>query len=163
MDKTIEERLNEQLNEKDREIDKLEAQIEQLKRDVRSADSGWTIHEKLDSEQTLPVPRLEILILPNGYKDNPWYERICKYRLIYKHFADDVLAIPIGETKVSGGDGRRPVYVGGPHDGKPEMPHRDGAHICHDMAALKLPGFLICEDVVADISHLAGKPEERWS
>lgn len=160
--KTIEERLNEQLHQKDREIRKLEARIEELERDVRSADAGWTIHAKLDTEQTLPVPRLEIIVEANGYTDNPWYERIYTYRLIYKALWGDVIAIPIGRTTSQGGDGRRPVFTDGPYAGKVQMPFRDGAQICHDMQALKLPGFLVCEDVVTDISHLADKPQERW-
>jgi hypothetical protein len=43
------------------------------------------------------------------------------------------------------------------------MPYRDGAHICHDMATFKLPGFLVCGDVVNDISDLAGQPNKRWT
>lgn len=160
--KTIEDRLNEQLAAKDQEIERLRGKIEKLEQDLRGAESGWTIHEKLPAEQTLPVPRLEMVALPNGYDGNEWYETIFKYRLVFKALWGDVLAIPLGETSRKGGSGRRPIYEeGSPYAGRVDMPFRDGAHICHDMGVLKLPGFAICEDVVTDLSNLAGKPHER--
>lgn len=155
--KTIEQRLAEQLNEKDREIRELTIKIEDLEQSLRGADSQWTLHVRLPKEQTLPLPRLELVWEPDGYVGQEWYERVAKYRLVYRAFWGDVLAIPLGETRVKGGYGTEPPI----RAGKIEMPFRDGAHICHDMAALRLPGFLVCGDVVENITHLAGKPCDR--
>lgn len=157
--KTIEQLLADQINEKDCEIRKLHQRIEEMEKDLRGADSGWTLHQTLERQQTLPVPRLELVWEPDGYEGAEWYERVAKYRLVYRAFWDDVLAIPLGETHVKGGSGKQPPI----HDGKIEMLFRDGAHICHDMAILRLPGFLICGDLVQDISYLAGKPSDRQS
>ena len=160
--KTIEDRLNEQLAAKENEIGDLREQIERLKRELTNSANGWTVPIKLDDAQTLPVPRLEISAEPGGPVSEPWRRCVFKYRLVYRAFWDEVLAIPLGRTMRDGGRGTRPVFDGGPNAGKVEMPHRDGAHICHDMDVFKLPGFLVCEDVTTDISHLAGKPHERW-
>ena len=162
--KTIEERLAEQLDAKDEEIAKLEDRLHELQNQLKTSENGWLAHEKLSQEQTLPVPRLEIEVIAVGRSDEMrWYSREYKYRLVHKAFWGDIIGIPLGHTSSQGGNGQeRPVYTIGPHAGKPHMPYRDGAHICHDMEALKLPGFLICEEVVCDISHLAGKPDKRW-
>ncbi len=158
MGTTADERLTEMLDQKDAEIDGLREKVDRLTRDVEQAEAGWTMHVQLPKEQALPVPRLELVWEPRGRGDMPWYTRIAKYRLVYRAFWDDVLAVPMGQTKVSGGRGTEPP-IGS--NGEIDMPFREGAHICHDMEVLKLPGFRICGDVVQDISHLSGKPDER--
>lgn len=165
MAKTPEQHLAEQLDAKDETIAELEEQIEELTNDLKVAENGWLAHEVLSREQMLPVPRLEIEVIGAGRSDDmKWYTREYRYRMVYRATWGDVLGILLGHTTSQGGGPgqERPIYKEGPHAGKPYMPHRDGAHICNDMAQLKLPGFLICEEVVADISHLAGKPEARW-
>ena len=158
---TVEDRLNEQLNQKEQEIAKLNQQIEDLQCKLRGIKSGWMAHETLDKEQTLPVPRLEIVWFPMGGDDREWSSRHALYRLVYESFWGDVIGVPLGSTSVNGGcRGERPVYRETENTFRIEMPFRDGAHICHDMEKLKLRGFLICEELVQEITGLDAK--DRW-
>jgi len=54
----------------------------------------------------------------------------------------------LGKTKVEGGDGSSPV-----HDGKVDIPFRDGSHIQYDNRALggHLPMYAICGNQVTKI------------
>lgn len=135
------ERLEEQLNEKDARIEELEEQVRALEGRVDQADAGWSLPEKLPAEQTLPVPRLEMVWQKDG--GDSWYRRVAVYRLVYRHFLGHCMTLPLGRTTVEGGqaDGE-PID----HDGKISLPFRDGTHIHHDAAHLKLPAFAVLGD-----------------
>lgn len=94
----------------------------------------------------LPAPRLQLRWLG----DDEDYSRNCVYELVLPLREHDIrrdaapsgfLAIPMGNTKVSGGS--RPRI--GP-DGKIDIPFRDGSHIKWDMAVLTLPAFAVLPD-----------------
>ncbi|MGK3995028.1 hypothetical protein [Sorangium sp. So ce1024] len=152
------ERLESLLNNKDEEIEGLESKIEDLEWKLRVAEGGWTAHEKLEAEQSLPVPRLELVYVPLGErKGYEWSRYEVLYRLVYRHLLGHAMAVPFSRTEISGGSGDGPPI----RKGKLDLPFRDGAHICNDMGQLKLPGFAVCGERVDDLSHLAGKPQER--
>ena len=77
-------------------------------------------------------------------------------RHVYRHFLGDIMAVPLGHTTIRGGAGRMPLV-----DGRLMLPFRDGAHVCSDMAHLKLPGFATYGDHVDDLTAFAGNPHER--
>lgn len=161
---TIEERLNEQLNEREAEISRLCAQIEGLENKLDAISNGWRVGEVLPGEQALPVPRLEIVWQT---RHGDWVECEAAYRLVYRHFLGHIVTLPIGLTRRSGGPGDRPV-----RGGVVETPYREGSHIRHDAAHLGLPAFAICEGTVTPLewderfgeNHAGreGKPGMPW-
>ncbi len=105
----------------------------------------------------LPCPRIEFEWVPS---EQGWGTRWCMYWLVLELKETDIRAeddegkmgvfreryIPMGETKVTGGD-KRPVW-----NGKVETPFRDGAHAHWDSLALGLPNLPVyarCEDDVS--------------
>lgn len=151
-------RLEELLDQKDARIEALESEIEKLENQLREAESGWCLHTKLDRKQELPVPRLEIVYRPLGEREGyEWSSYETVYRMVYRHLVGDIMSVPLGRTEICGHGSGPPL-----RDGRLRLPFRDGAHICSDMAHLRLPGFAVCGDHVDDLTALAGKPEARW-
>jgi hypothetical protein len=146
--KSLDERLEEILNEKDARIDQLEAEIE--KRDNEAAWS-WTRHTMSKAKDPLPTPRLEIryTLHQNGYN------MTATYALVYSHLLGDAVTVPMGFTKISGGGVNRPMSESGQIYG----PLRDGAHIRHDMKSLNLPGYLI--DFNGEVHRIDLEAEKR--
>jgi hypothetical protein len=127
---TLEERLNDELNEKEAKIAELEEQIENAK---YQEDWKWRHIRKLTKAENmgLPTPRLEI-----RYKREDDYNVIADYGLVYEHFDGEVLFNPFGSTRMGG-------YSNKKNDEPLRLPFRDGAHLQHDMWMLKLRGYVV--------------------
>ncbi len=131
-----EDKLAELLEVKEQELSDLKEQIEQ---DLEDERWRWTRHVEMpkDMEQTLPVPRLEIWLNPDESDD---YNRCWVYRMIYRHLLGHCVAVPLGQTKQSGGN---------PNSAAPLidfMPVRACAHIRHDAKAFGWPAFMVRGD-----------------
>ena len=100
----------------------------------------------------MPCPRLEFRW---EMEEDSWYARICKYSLVLPLRKTDIrhtdvegnpteMTLEIGSTRVTGGDGTRPI-----HEGKVDTPFRDHSHALWDREALgnHLPIIAVCEDV----------------
>lgn len=99
-----------------------------------------------DSVRSLPSPRLQLRWDDDG--------RVCHYELIIPLREHDCrrdvaesgfMAIPLGRTETSGGDGGRV------REGKVDTPYRDGSHILWDSEVLGLPAFAICGDHFTEV------------
>lgn len=144
---TAVERLEGLLDKKDSELSEKSERIDELEGHLEHVKGGWTLHLKLPREQTLPVPRLEVVFEPRGWKDHEWCDYVALYRMVYRHFLGHCVAIPIESTKVQRSLNEIPL---GPN-GKIELPFRMGAHVAHDAAHLKLPAFAVVMDRVEPI------------
>jgi hypothetical protein len=144
MAKKATERLEELLEVKDQRIEELESELQKYEDAKEEEKWRWCIHENLPEHQTLPVPRLEMVFEPE-YGGDDWYNTVIKYRLIYRHFLNHCVAVPLGHTKRGGG--RKPTL----DDVLMDLPFRDGAHIRHDARSFGFPAFAICEEVVVPI------------
>lgn len=131
------DRLAELLEQRERELEELHAQINEKGEAERNI---WTMHAKLPEEQSLPVPRLEILVEDS---DESMYDRKLTYRLVYRHFLGYCVGVPFGMTRQGGGNADRPLLE--------LMPFRDGAHIKHDARQFGLPMFMVRGDESAEI------------
>lgn len=132
------QRLEALLDQKDAELDKADRLIEDLRNQIRGLENGWTRHLQLPSEQTLPVPRLEMRIC--GTEDRiEWV-----YLFVYRHFLGHCEGVPLGQTVSSG----RHAFPPRGFDGRLKLPFRDGAHFRHDARTLRFPAFVSCGDVV---------------
>lgn len=129
---TTVERLEELLNQREREIESLKSEIESLKGDWR-----WVIHRRNEGEESLPVPRLENRCTA---VDGDWYRYVWTYSLVYRHLLGHTVYVPLGSTSCTGGRGK-PIGVGGI-----EEPFREFSHIRSDRKQLSLRAFLIVED-----------------
>lgn len=146
------ERLEEVLHQKDRELNELRGELEAAERSLRGVALGWSAQVGLPKEQTLPVPRLELFYSPD--KHAGWTDYTVTYRMVYRFFLGDVVAVPISQTRISGGHdtARRPIEF----TGKISLPFRDGCHIEHDAKHLNLPAFAVLEELVEPIAPMAG-------
>ena len=126
------ERLEELLDEKDSEIDRLHDEIEALESD---RTWKWTLHSSIEDDP-LPVPRLEL-----RWSNIEDHEKICTYSLVYKHLLGESITVPLGQTKVSG----RMLSFENIEAWKP---FRDGAHFYNEMEQLNLPGFVVIGDKI---------------
>jgi hypothetical protein len=157
-EKTVEQRLQELLDEKDAQLEAVTEERDELKRLVEADPFIWAVQHDVP-DRGLPVPRLEIEWTPDA--EWGWRRATGTYRLVMKHFMDGVVGIGLEQVVNQGGRGI-PINPPSAHrPGKVDLSSRIGAHICHDMATLKLPGFAICGYQVDDLSDLAGKPHER--
>lgn len=131
------ERLEAMLDEKDAEIESLQRKLNDAE-ERAARNHRWTAHidSKEDPNPDLPIPRLEI-----RWRDIPERERtdgyavLIRYDLVIRHLLGDIVRIPIGGTRT---DRRREIW-----QGKVDLPFRDGAHIMHDAAHLRLPAYAI--------------------
>ena len=141
--------MSELLDLKDEQIEKLEAELEkyqEAERLARDKESWvWTEHEIMDAKDDfdLPVPRLELVW---ELLDDRGYNKRCWYYLVYEHLLGDIVKVPMGMTKVSGG-GRSPWReVADPNTGQRiDTPFRDHAHVLTDAKSLNLPAFVVRE------------------
>lgn len=151
------ERLEELLHTKDREIERLEEQVHELKNaadfEERYRVWFWTKHSKSEEKEGLPVPRLEIRWRK---EDGDGYNWVAAYNLVYRHYLGDVMAVPLGATKVGGQRSPTFDYVTMTESSKVETPFRDGVHIMHDMRELRLPGFAVYDGKVTELKALEG-------
>ena len=131
------ERLAETLDERDSTIEELRAKVEEFENKERSDRTAWTRHRvfKVDPSPDLPVPRLELRWVETD--DDEGYDVKCQYSLVYRHLLDEIVFVPLGETKSSGGLAKRD------RDGRLDTPFRDGAHFANEAHQLRLPAFVI--------------------
>jgi hypothetical protein len=145
------ERLEELLEQKDREIEELQERVYKAE-DQAERNWQWTKHFEIKEDESLPVPRLEMRWREIESHDGFNWEAC--YNLVYRHFLGHVIAVPMGHTRIGGE--RNPIQ-----NGKVDLPFRDGAHIQNDMAQLKLPGFAIFNKTITPLEpkyNTAEKP-----
>lgn len=136
MKKTVEERLNERIEELEDERDELETKIDELESKNEVLENGdpwqWRQMRKLTKEENLglPLPRLEL-----RYRKLDEFEVAIDYALVYEHLVGDIIFAPLGSTKTSGASRIKDDCL--------ETPFRSGADILHDMWHMKLPGFVV--------------------
>lgn len=147
--KTAEDRLADLLNERDADIDTLKSRISQLEQQLQSAASGWREPRSLAEDMSLPIPRLELQYTPDP--ELGWSSYTVVYMLVHKHLLGHLSGIPLGSTKIEGGDGQRPD--------DDHLPFRDGAHAAHDSAHLGLPTYRVV-DGVAKRLHFTEWPHQ---
>lgn len=162
---SVEDRLNDLLREKEHEIRELHEEIEELETTIRGIKNGWAAHRKAeDADESLPVPRLEFAW---EQEYDSWASYHVEYRLVMKHLLDHLVIVPLGNTRVSGGDWDGPApykkaYFNeeeGRHRGvgfdRSCLPFRDGAHASHDSAHLNLPCYAITDEgaVLIEFGH----------
>lgn len=160
-DQSAVEHLQDLLNIRNARIRELEEEKRTLENRIRGFKMGWMEHVELTEEQTLPVPRLEILIWQDeeAYPTHGW-----RYRLVYKHWTDDIVAVPLGHTTSSYPN----LWPPRDRDGKLEPPRRDGFHIRCDANRLNLPAFIVAGDEVQVVEPFpsctkCGEPKhETW-
>ena len=135
------ERLEEMLNQKDKELDDLRDKLAEAE-DAANADHAWTKHRsfKVDPSPFLPVPRLELRWVEQGRDDDGHTVR-CEYSLVYRHLLGDVVFIPLGLTRSDGALAKRLRM-----DGLIDTPFRDGAHFQNEAKQLGLPAFVVLGD-----------------
>jgi hypothetical protein len=125
-------------------IEELERKVEDLDRYIDTDVLGWTRHRPW-SEDGLPVPRLEMRWSRSGPA-----EAVALLVLVYRHFLDQIEAVPLGQTRCSGGGYRDdrpadapPMFHEWPERGGGlELPFRDGAHLKHNAKHLGLRAFI---------------------
>lgn len=151
--KTIEERLNETIEEKELKIEELQEKIEALENNSDLQNLAYQMHEyfkETELQKKLPVPRLEMRFKRDKFSidNNNWYNVTWKYGIVYKHYAethnDTMLFIPLGQTTSNGGDGTFNNFFRG---GKLNTPFRDGVHIFAASKLFNLPAYIICEEM----------------
>lgn len=111
MTKSINERLNDELNQAEQKIEELQEKIEKLSR-----NQDWRATFILTKEENLdlPIPRLEIRHIQSGPN-----EVQAKYGMVYKHLLGDIIHVPLGQTKC--GSIRYLENL--------DLPFRDGVHL----------------------------------
>lgn len=82
----------------------------------------------------LPVPRIEMRWSTTS---TDGYETVALYVLVHRHFLDDIVATPLGQTRRN--SGRVDSFLMG---GDLDLPFRDGAHFAHDARHLGLRAFI---------------------
>lgn len=167
---TLLDRLNGQLADRDREIQRLHqehhAEVDKLEETIRGIRDGWMNHRVIkweDSPQEyrdLPVPRLEFAWIPTGpvgedarSAQSQWDSFRIEYRLVYRHLLDHFVVVPLGMTETSGAS-RSPFEAreymldqGWTAEqvaaAMPDLPFRDSAHSYHDAAHFDLPLYAL--------------------
>lgn len=133
----------------ERREQKANEELERLKHQLADGRESWAQPRKWHANE-LPVPRLEL------YWDRiNDYERRCDYLLVHKHFLDDIVATPLGQTIVRGGSDS--FFRGD----KLDTPFRDGAHAYHDAEHLGLSLYVTtCHGDVDALTGLKGAREQ---
>jgi hypothetical protein len=147
------ERLTQVLDEKDEQIEELQARVAHLE---ATANKEWTRHteRKVDEAPSLPIPRLEITWRERTYKGGGhecWYAEYC---LVYRHSVGTIVSVPLGGAASYGrGAGQPPLW-----QGTVDLPSRDGTYILDAAHQMNLPAFARYGDMVRD---LAAEVRER--
>lgn len=158
----LEERLNEIIEQKDDEIVELERKVELLENQLDYANHVWQHHfsfQENDFYGQMPYPRLEMRLRRLSKGD--WYNIEWIYGLVYKHTVDTfsenktLLFIPLGRTTSSGGTGELSYRIR--EGNKIDMPHRDSLHIYIESLMLKIPAYIVCEEM-----NLINKIGDQW-
>ena len=148
MSKTLEERLNSIIDEKDEAIEKLQNELDSLKDRIDLQNQSWQLHEAFENDvfsKQMPFPRLEMRMI--RVSKNNWYSVEWIYGLVYKDYADisnNMLRfVPFSKTTSSSGHG---TFESRYTDGELELPYRDGVHIKADSEVLNLPAYIVCRE-----------------
>lgn len=177
MAKSAEERLQELLDAKDEEIRRLEdrlakedTKIRSLEGNILQLEGGWSVpsNDEEDIEE-LPVPRLEFrwYQMYARQSENDWSSYIAVYQLVHRHFMGNIIAHPLGVTRVNGGGfgEKLPPWKVFPH--RPDMPpsrcdlpNRDGSHVHHDAAHFGLPAYAVTPE--GEYIRLDGDPNYEY-
>lgn len=127
-------------------LEQINSQLEEDKEALEEKltwDSDWQkIREPEVDSFGLPTPRLEI----RAFFREGAYEFKWSYNLVYKHLCDHILQVPMGMTKVGGGNG--PFA----NAERIDEPFRESAHIRSEMKELNLRGFIICGEFAVEIN-----------
>lgn len=155
-------RLEELLDLKDKEIQRLEGELDKLREEKYTLeeelerDHTWSRHDVISADENagLPLPRLEIRWIDRG-ADYRGYRWLARYDLVKRHLVDEIHRVPLGSTNV-GATYNAPITRH--HETGEEIlsvPHRDGAHIAYDALTLNLPAYVCFGDRVekADLTH----------
>lgn len=150
---TLEERLNNILEEKEIENNELRDKIEELELKSDLSNLEYQAHQyfkESELQKELPVPRLEMRFMRHnnyGVVSDNWYSVSWHYGIVYKHYSeidnDTMLFIPISRTTSNGGRGDFESFL---TDGRLDTPFRDGLHIFADSKIFNLPAYIICEE-----------------
>jgi len=125
--------LEERIEELTRELEETTDKLTEARHVIAGSENGWRSPVDVQDDESLPIPRLEMVFEPSPTKG--WRQHVAMYRLVIRHLRGNLQAIPLGSTRVSGGDGSLP--------GMEDLPMRDGAHIHHDTEHLRLPAFVL--------------------
>ena len=139
-----EERLELVVEKLEALLDSRESEVEGLKQKLREYEHAeawrWTRHRQVTNDEGLPIPRLEIRWIQQAE-----YVWVALYCLVYRHYLGQVMAVPIGETILSG-------LAAYPLDGDiVQLPTRDGVNIKCDSRTMGLPAFVVCKGKVNSI------------
>ena len=138
---TVQEKLNELLDQKIAKIEGLQERVCELEESLER-NWDWAAHKRFVKDPyNLPVPRLQIVAEPSMRYG--WVEETWTYSLVYKHFTGDIMFVPLGQTKRTGGRDEKPDIN--------DLPFRDGAHIRYECFTLKMPAFSIVEDRIVEL------------
>lgn len=123
------------------ELEKAEERIAALEWRINAYKGGWLLPENVEDTLGLPLPRLEMRWFKLYEYQEDWSSYRVVYSMVFCHLLDHCISIPLGMTTVQGGGKHRPP----PWEGEVEilLPHRDGAHLHHDAAHLRMPAFAI--------------------
>jgi len=124
------------LVDKDRYIDQLRKEIEDLKGRLERSATVWCFPRLGVDNPDLPLPRLEMEWWDEA-RDGapPWSYYKVEYRLVCRHYLGHIRVVPMGVVATKGG-------VGVPwklENGKPELPLHEGVQACFDAAHRGLP------------------------
>jgi len=143
MSKSIEERLNDLIEEKDNKINELEDKIENLEGFNSLIDTAYQRHFTIPNSgirDGLPYPRLEMIF--EFLDEDERYGFKWTYGLVtlpYSFMSDDkLLFMPFSWTR---GSGSIEIIRNGKH----ELPFRDGMNIKAESIALNLPAYIVNE------------------
>lgn len=153
MGTTIEERLAEQLDQKETKIRELKDELDGLRglMEMEAAFMPGNWPEPVDSP-AIPENRLELVFIPSeGFG---WRNYLVGYRLVYRHFLGHLAWAALSWTRCDSG------YGSGEPD-EDRLPRRDGRHIHHDSESLNLPAYRVTHRTAGDfICKLNWKQEE---
>lgn len=147
------DRIEEILNDKDEKIEELERKLhafEQRDKLARNEDEWvWTEHFLLEEDDTpeLPIPRIQ---LQWEFIGDRHYQSRCWTFLVFKHLIGDIVKVPLGMTRVSGGrqDEFYPKHPDGPRIG---TPFRAGGDAATEARQLRLPLFVTQEGMAQEL------------
>ena len=133
------DKLADQLEEAEDKVRDLEEQIEHRE---RMENWTWCFHSKMEDDDGLPLPRLEIRLIEDKVDG---YNHRWDYAMIYKHYTGSIIKVPLGQTRTDGID-----LVKLCEDGL-TTPFRDGVHLAFDSGNLGLPAFVIAGEHVTQL------------
>jgi hypothetical protein len=139
-------------------IEEQEDKIAELEEVINTYERGkdFMVHRIINEKEKsklypsydkLPLPRLEMQI--NPLREN-WYYIEWIYGIVYKHYDDSLMFIPLGQTTANG-DFSRLRNARTRISDSFNLPHRDGLHIRTEMKLFGLRGFVLCEGRIEEI------------